>query len=199
MMQRLDKKKLIEDVRKAGYEIQTIDDLMKISKENADLIPIMLDHLASVSDEIDKMFLVRCLGVKGFSQVTKPIIQEFYQATNDGYRWAIGNTLSIIADRSCSHEMVEIAKNREFGSSRQMIVDGLWKFDDPEIKDVLVSLLDDETVVGHAISGLRMLNDPSVIEDIEPFTSHKMTWIRNEAKAAIKKLSKKKQKDGSAL
>lgn len=196
-METLDKEKLIADVRKAGYEIQTIDDLMKMSKQDSDLIPVVLEHLASVSDEGDKQFLVRCLGVKGYYQASKPLIQEFYQARGRSYRWAIGNTLSIIADKSCSREMVEIAKNREFGMSRQMIVYDLWKFDDPEIKDVLVSLLDDETVVGHAIHALRRLGDPSVIKDLEPFTSYKMTWIRNEAKAAIEKLSKKKQRDGS--
>lgn len=199
MMQHLDEKKLIEDVRKAGYEIQTTDDLMKISKEEAYLVPILLEHLANVSDELDKEFLVRWMGVKGYYQATKPLIQEFYQAKGNSYRWAIGNTLSIIADRSCSHEMVEIAKNRDFGRSRQMIVYDLWKFDDPEIKDVLVSLLNDETVVGHAVHALRRLGDPSVIQYLEPITSHKMTWIRNEAKAAIKKLSKKKPKDGSSL
>ena len=198
-MQSLDKKKLIADVLNAGYEIQTIDDLMKISKQESDLIPILLEHLASVTDEGDKQFLVRCLGVKGYYQATKPLIQEFYQASGGSYRWAIGNTLSIIADKSYSREMVAIAKNRDYGMSRQMIVYDLWKFDDPEIKEVLVSLLDDETVVGHAIHALRRLGDPTVIKDIEPFTSHKMTWIRNEAKVAVAKLGKQKQRDGSKL
>lgn len=194
-MECLDQEKLIADVRKAGYEIQTIDDLMKMSKENADLIPILLEHLANITDEGDKAFLARCLTVKGFCQATKPLIQEFYQMTKDSPRWAIGNALSIIADKSCSQEMVEIAKNRDFGMSRQMIVYDLWKFDDSEIKDVLVSLLNDETVVGHAVHALRRLGDPSVIPYLEAITSHKMTWIRNEAKAAIERLNKIKAKD----
>lgn len=196
-MEYLNEEKLIADVRKAGYEIQSINDLMKISKENADLIPALLEHLASVTDAGDKQFLVRCLTVKGFYQATKPLIQEFYQAsgTKGSLRWAIGNALSTIADKSCSREMVEIAKNRDFGMSRQMIVYDLWKFDDPEIKDVLVSLLDDETVVGHAVHALRRLGDPSVIPYLEPITSHKMTWIRNKAKAAIERLDKIKAKN----
>ena len=57
-------------------------------------------------------------------------------------------------------------------------------------KKILISLLDDDDVDGHAIAALSKFKDIELIKYIEPFLNHKMTWKRNEAKKAIKKLEK---------
>ena len=189
-MKRLDKDKLIREVREKGIEITNINDLMKINKKYRDLVPIILKHLNEVTDESDKEFLVRCLGVKGFDEAAKPLIDEFYKSNNVSYKWAIGNSLSIISSSEALPELIKIVQEKEHGIARQMIVDGLGAYKTEEVKSVLVNLLKDDEVVGHAISGIAKTGDKSLIKYIEPFTNHKISWIRNEARKAIKKLEK---------
>lgn len=189
-MKDLDKGRLLREVREQGVEIDSINDLMKIDAKYKDLVPILLKYLQEFDDETDKEFIVRCLGVKGFKMASKPLIQEFYRSDNSLYKWAIGNTLSIIQDENSLPDLLRIVQEKQHGIARQMIVDGLGCFKSEAVKDVLIKLLDDDDVVGHAISAIRKMNEPDLIKHIEPFTDHKVTWIRNEAKKAIKKLQK---------
>jgi hypothetical protein len=186
----LDKNELIADVEELGYEIITIDDLMKIDKDNHDIIPIIQKHLSKVTDEGDKQLLVRCLGLRGFTDVSNTLINEFNTASSEGYKWVIGNSLSIIQDKSAVEDMVGIASNKEHGYTRQMVVVVLGKLKVKQAIPLLIELLKDEDVSGHSLMALSYFNDPSLIQYIEPLTTHKVTWIRNEAKKAIKKLEK---------
>ncbi|MBN2394562.1 MAG: HEAT repeat domain-containing protein, partial [Anaerolineae bacterium] len=56
---------------------------------------------------------------------------------------------------------------------------------------VLIELLDDEEVAGHALMALCKLAPPEARSAIERFTDHPRTWIRNEAKRALAKIDKK--------
>jgi HEAT repeat protein len=190
-MDKIDKEQLLREIREKGVEISNINDLICINKKHKDLIPILLEYLNKITDESDKQYIVRCLGVKGFTEVTKPLIDEFFKSYNISYKWAIGNTLNIIFDKQYLPELLKIVLDKNHGISRQMIVYGLGRFKNEQVKSVLVNLLQDQDVVGHAIHALSQLGDPSVLNDIEPFTNYKIPWIRNEAKKAIKKLSKK--------
>jgi hypothetical protein len=189
-MKSLDKEKLIKEVRNKGIEIDNIVELKKINLKYRDLVPILLEHLVKVDDENDKEFLVRCLGVKGFVEASKTLIAEFYKSNNLTFKWAIGNTLSIIQDESVVNELIKIAKEKEHGIARQMIIDGLGSYKDENVKTALIELLNDEEVMGHAISGLSRMGDKSLIKYIEPFLNFKVKWIRKEAEKAIKKLNK---------
>ena len=189
-MIRLDKEKLIEEVREKGVEIANINDLMKINMRYRDLVPILLKHLNEVTDESDKEFIVRCLGVKGFVEAAKPLISEFYKSNNVTYKWAIGNSLSIISDIESLPELIKIAQEKEHGIARQVIVDSLGVYKSDDVKPVLISLLNDDEVVGHAISGISKTGEKALIKHIEPFLTYKVKWVRNEACKAIKKLEK---------
>ena len=193
-MSELDKDKLIRQVKERGYEIKTIDDLMRMDESNKDLIPVLLEHLAEVTDEVDKEFLVRWLTVKGYTEVTAALIQEFYSAKNPHYKWAIGNALSVIEDKSAYPELLKIVQDPKHGIGRQMIVYGLWKHNCDETKQVLISLLNDEDVLSHAIYALSRMRDPSLIPYLEPFLTYQVTWIRNEAKKGVARLTKLAQK-----
>jgi HEAT repeat protein len=187
-MKKLDKEFLIREVKQSGVEISNINDLMNINMKYQDLVPILLKHLNDIDDENDKQFIVRCLGVKGFVEASKPLINEFYQSDNMSYKWAIGNSLSIISDTDSVSELIKIAMDKRHGISRQMIVYGFDKFRNDETKTALISLLNDEDVVGHAIHSLSKFKDKTLIKYLEPFLTYKVTWVRNEAKKAVKGL-----------
>lgn len=51
----------------------------------------------------------------------------------------------------------------------------------------IVQLLNDEYVSGHAVYTLYKMSASEYADQIEPFTTHKTTWIRNIAKKYIQK------------
>jgi hypothetical protein len=66
---------------------------------------------------------------------------------------------------------------------------------------VLVELLEDEQVAGHAVLALRKLAVPETRAAIEPFAEHPRTWVRREARRALEKIDRKiaraRQKGGA--
>jgi len=187
----LDNDELLQEVREMGVEIGSVNDLIKINSEYKDLVPILLRYLQEADDEEDKQFIARCLGVKGFTEASEPLVLEFYKASHDSYKWAIGNTLSIIQDKDMAPVLLRIAREKEHGIARQMIVDGLGIYKKNEdVKNALIELLNDDDVVGHAISAIRKMGDKELVKYVEPFLNHKTTWIRNEAKRTLKRLRK---------
>lgn len=189
-MIKLDKEKILQEIKEKGVEFASISDLLKLNKSYKDLIPVILKHLTQTSNESDKDLLIRSLGVKGFNEATETLIQEFYKAESTPLKWAIGNSLSIILDKSSLPALVKIAQEKEHGIARQMVVVALGKMKEREVIPILIELLKDEDVVGHAIMALGYFKDPEMIQYIEPFTEYNVRWIRSEAKKTIKKINK---------
>ncbi|MFC4323198.1 HEAT repeat domain-containing protein [Litchfieldia salsa] len=186
----LDVEQLIKDVNKQGYNIKTYQDLYKLKSKDKNLIPILLKYLGSVDKVNEKLFFVSCLGVKGFYDATEALLREFLSSNDRSYKWAIGNSLSIILDKSTLNDLIKIVINKEHGTSRQMIIVALGLFKDKKAIPFLLDLLDDEDVKGHVIMALSKFKDPELIPYIKPFVNHNITWVRNEAKKTIDKLEK---------
>lgn len=53
---------------------------------------------------------------------------------------------------------------------------------------MLIGLLDDPDVSGHATDALRKRPTPSAREGLEQMTNYSRAWVRRSAKAALKKL-----------
>lgn len=189
---------LLAEIREKGVRINSINDLIRIDARYRDLVPILLKYLNLFRDEVDKQWIVRCLGAKGFTEATGPLLEEFHRSNNASYKWATGNTLAIIKDRSAWKEMIDIVKDRSHGTARQMIVIALGEMKIPEAKPVLVDLLTDPEVAGHAIIGLAKYGDPSVAAYIAPLRHSSVAWVRKEAEKAIRKLVGGKTEGGKA-
>jgi HEAT repeat protein len=61
----------------------------------------------------------------------------------------------------------------------------------PRVVDVLVELLGDEEVAGHAVIALGKLRAPSARAALEPFLDHHKAWVRQEARKALAALGRK--------
>ena len=191
-----EEKNLLEEIRATGVEIDDIEELMHMDENDKDLVPIVVKYIQRFKETNYRELLVRALGVKGFTEAFDVLLDEFYKAENGkSYKWAIGNTISIIADPNIVSEMIEISLNKEHGTARVMIVRELGRFKDERIKDVLISLLDDEIMKGYALHSLKFLKDESTRKYAERFLDCDIKWIRKEAESMIKKLDKLKLKE----
>lgn len=53
--------------------------------------------------------------------------------------------------------------------------------------DEIAVLLTDEDISGHVISTLYKMGATQYVDQIKPYTTHHITWIRNEAKRYVQK------------
>ena len=83
------KTKIKNGLQQYGYVINNINELLDLSHKERELVPYLLELLDYLSDESDKEFIVRCLGVKGFTEAIPKLLTEFESAKKNYYRWAI--------------------------------------------------------------------------------------------------------------
>jgi len=184
--------KLIRDIKAMGYSLASIEDLtsLNLDLKSKSLVSLLLWGLKSIEDEQDKAFIVKCLCIKGLTQVSETLLNEFENASTDDYKCTIGNSISIISDISILDKLLEIVINKNHGMARQMIVHGLGDYRSKEVRKILLSLLADEEVLEQAIHALGKMNDRSIIPHIEAFTNHSKENIRSEAIKAVEELKK---------
>jgi HEAT repeat protein len=140
--------------------------------------------------------MVSILSVKWAKPVAAPVlIEEFLRAPDHSaasLKWTIGDALSVVADDSVFDNLVIIVQNKQHGKAREMIATALGNMNNPRAIDVLIDLLQDEDVAGHALIALGRLKAGKARHYIEPFLNHSKSWIRKEANRALAKIDKGK-------
>lgn len=188
-MREENKAMIITGLRKRGYSINSINDLMRLSSKERELIPFLIGLLEQFTDENDKEFIVRCLGVKGFQEIIPKLLEEFKTAKGNSYRWAIANSINIIHDMTIEQELITLSENKKYGTGRQMLVLSLGCYKTDSSIKCLRGLLQDEEVRGHALRALGKCGNSEVLPDIEKYCDSDNRWIRKEALNAADKIS----------
>jgi hypothetical protein len=122
-------------------------------------MPILIKWLPLVETYELKEVIAR--GMTGESSAmgegAKVLLNEFRRAPADeaSLKWAIGNALSTLADASLGDDVIELVQDQRHGAARQMLCEALRRTNDPRAPDVLISLISDPDVSGHAIAALR--------------------------------------------
>jgi len=189
---------VLADLGKIGIRARSVDDLKYLSNEHRDAIPILMDYIKKLDNERDKEILVRALSKEGFEGVIPTLLNEFKKNEKDTlYKWAIGNALEAISTKRKKfiEEMQKLVLNKKHGKSRQMIVSALGKSKDEGVVPILIKLLDDEDVVGHALKALTEFRSAKLKHYFESFKDYKVAYIRNIAKKALAQMEKTSKVD----
>lgn len=185
---------VLDDLRDVGFDVVSIGELSgkRLNYERA--IPVLLRWLPRIDDRRVKEDIVRALSVKwARPTAAAPLIEEFRRVEDEtglGLKWAVGSALEVVADDAVFEDLVHLVQHRRHGRAREMIAVALGNMKDPRAVDVLIELLNDDEVAGHALMGLRKLGAKKARPYIEPFLNHPRTWWRNEAKRALQKIDK---------
>jgi HEAT repeat protein len=180
---------IVADLIRAGCGLENIADLFK-SKDYRACIPILVEWLPRVSNPDVKEDIVRALTVRWAKAAAPLLVLEFERASGRSLRWAIGNALSKVADDRVFDGLVRLVRESKYGKSREMVAVALGRMKDPRAVDVLVDLLGDDELAGHAIIGLGKLANYRTRSYLERFLDHPTTWIRKEATKAVKRIDK---------
>jgi post-segregation antitoxin (ccd killing protein) len=187
-------RKLIEDLKQVGINVSSVWDLVNGPTNYSQAEPILIKHLKIAKGSRYKEGIVRALGVKGFNNAVRLLLDEFKNSKDESYKWAVANSLSIIASREVLQELIAIMADRTHGHARQMIADALGRIRDKAAVKVLIESLDDDDVASHAVDALGMIGDPAAIEPIRRLLNHDRAWIRKAAKTALAHIEKRRLK-----
>jgi HEAT repeat protein len=139
-----------------------------------------------------KEWIVRALTVRWARPAAAlPLIEEFHRTDDEYMRWVIGNALETVADSSVAPQLIEIAGDSRYGASRQMVVVALGRVGGPDAMPLLLELLHDDEVAGHALIALGKVGDENARAAIQPFLEDANSWKRREARKALKAIDKR--------
>lgn len=190
---------IVRDLIAVGVPLQNIWDLVSTRKPYPSAIPVLaswLENLEEWSDPEERQGLeeaiVRSLTVREARKVATPLLIRRFRETpyGDGNRWAIGNALSVVADRSHYDEIVKLITDPRYGTARQMIVDSIGKLKEPRVVPVLIDLLRDGDVAAHAAHALGVLRAKEGRDALMQLAVEGSPLEQREAAKALERISR---------
>lgn len=189
---------VLADLAEAGYQIEWVEDLYVKRLNYISAIPILIKWLPLIDNLDVKEAIVRALTVPWAKPIAAPaLLIEYRKLMNEpdlAIKWAIANALEVVADDNSFIEIVKLVQDPRSGSARKMLTLALGNMKNPHAQDVLIDLLEDDQVAGHAIMALGKLHSIKAYATIERFLNHPNTWVRKEAKKALTRIDKSKTK-----
>ena len=181
-----------------GIKVNGVYDLVNSKRSYKEAIPVLVKLLPSVRETRIKEGVVRALAAKEAigEDVTRLMIREFKAIdssappSEQALKWAVANTLSVVARDPALEEVATLARDRQHGKAREMLAVALGNMKDPRAVDVLIELLDDDEIAGHALMALGKLKARAAMPAIERFLDHPKQWFRKEAGRALAKIQK---------
>jgi HEAT repeat protein len=183
------------ELRSLGYPRDSLEGFVTNRLDVREAVPVLLRALPELEDMALKEQVVRGLTTPDTKRVSPEavslLVDEFRKSDDHSLRWAIANALAEMADEGDFDEIASLARDGRYGKSREMLALALGRMKkEPRAVDVLLELLDDDVMAGHAIIGLRKLKAKRAKARIEPFRAHDKSWVRTEAKKAVAALEK---------
>jgi hypothetical protein len=180
---------VLQELSAAGNNVRSLRELRKTGVEYPTAIPILLRWLPRIENEQLKEDLVRTLSVPWAPpEVAAALIKEFQRV---GWQqcaelnWAIANGLAITADDRVFEQLVALVTDKKYGKAREMLTLALGNCQDRRAVDVLIELLADEQVVGHAVMALGKLKSKTARPQVQALLKHQTDWVRGEAAKAL--------------
>jgi len=164
-------------------------------------VPILIRAINELGRPSGLEGVVRALTKKNLNAAVEPLLGLFddYTYTDDeSLLWAVGNAVYTIAPREHLEACLRICGDSGFGMSRQHLIVHLSRFKKSEkVYEILISLLEDETVRGPALEALKRFGDIRAIPAIEGTPVREgddFLYEQHQKKMALKKLNEKKAK-----
>lgn len=152
----------------------------------------ILDIYKKTSLENEKISLLEDLFVIGYDRnaLVELILLVFKSQNRPSNLWEYGDLLYKIGDFNYLHDYLELVKDKSLGSDRQMLLLLLGKSKNKTVIPVLIELLSDNSVCGHALDALSNFSGNEIEESMLKYSKSDITWVRNIAKRYLDKTKK---------
>ncbi len=187
---------LLRDLRGVGYDVGHVSELRTSGERYAEAVPVLVDWLPRITDRGLLDSVVRALSVPWAKPAAVDALVRLFETLPPeegemGLRWTVGNALEVVGDDGHFDDLARLARDRRFGRAREMVV--LWfgkvgKKRRDDAVTLLLELVEDPDVDGHATQALARLGDPRSREALERMAGDDRAWVRSKATAGLKKL-----------
>lgn len=178
-------------VQATGVEVGSISELRELASPA--VVATLIEWLPRVTNIHVKRDIVSALSNEWARPAAAAPLLAAFETTDDdgsqdGLRWSIASALSEVADESVADRIIELVKDRSNGSARQMLALALGNSGDKSAVPVLVALLDEYEIAGHAVMALASLQASEAVPEIEKLRTDDRDWVRNEVRRALVEL-----------
>lgn len=188
---------LLEELAEVGFPVGSVDELTRLGVRYTTAVPVLVHALPNEPDFKTKEWIARALSVPWARPTAIPALLEEFRSlplqdkSAEMARWAIGNAFDALWDDAFFDEFTALATDQRYGIARQMLVLGFGKSREKQrATEVLLTLVDDPDVDGHAVSALAKLGQPASRDALVAASSHSKAWIRKAAVRGLKKLDR---------
>ncbi|HET6585412.1 MAG TPA: hypothetical protein VFG69_18265 [Nannocystaceae bacterium] len=131
---------LLEELRAAGFGVESAWDLVNTSAPYPSALPILVDHLSRPYPGAVREGIARALAVReakfAWDVLTRLYPQEQEERVKDGLAVAI----AAVADDELIGDVIALARDPRHGSSRLLLLSALERSADPRAKATLMEL-----------------------------------------------------------
>lgn len=132
---------LVDELRAAGFQVQSAWDLVNTRGSYPKAVPILLAHLsqpypAAVREGIARALAVPDTKAPGWSVLTRLYIDE----PEDRVRSGLAAAIAAAADDAVLGDVIALARDSRLGSSRLLLLSALERSADPRARAALMEL-----------------------------------------------------------
>jgi len=189
---------LVEALNDAGVSVKSVWDLVNSKEPYPRAIPVLTEYLTHpyplrIREGIARALAVKSAGEAAYAKLVN-VFKSLFDSTDtaqQGFKWALGNAISIVATKNHFDEVVELIRDKHHGATRDMMVLRLPSLDRQRAIDVLIESLADDEIAGHAVMALGRLKSQKARTHLERVLAHHpQPWVQKEAGKALARLGK---------
>jgi len=193
----------MRDLIPYGYWFNDVLNFANSRIRYEDAVPVMVDWLPYLAGSMQRN-VVMALDKPWANAAFDPLLDLFEAGPQHQYdlrMWPggqIGLVLGRLWNDKSYDRLVSLAQNPKYGVSRGGICYGMFKSKRPEIVDVLLGLVDDETVRTDVLYALARIGTERARPCFELYVKSKNEYWRAEARRGLARLDKLAMKSESA-
>jgi phosphoglycolate phosphatase-like HAD superfamily hydrolase len=181
---------ILADLRALGYDFSNLSVFAQAGVRYMDAVPLLIEWLRKATTPAMQQDLARALSNPSAKGTAMPALVEAFRNFTDeaGTRWAVGNSIETAYVDTYFDHVAALALDPQYERARQMVVLALGKSKRPEAVGVLLQLMDDHDISGHAVFALSKRPNPQAREAFEEKLTDDRPWVRKKAALGLRKI-----------
>jgi hypothetical protein len=166
---RVEEEPILADLRRVGWDVESVWDLVNTSAEYREAIPVLVKHLLLAYSDRTREGIARALAVPDAKYAWPTLVAEYRKAPMGMGIIAPGDTkefklgakdglacaLSATATEAMIEELIALAKDRSHGQSRLLLLRALKRSKKPAARNALEELAPDPDLAKEIASWKR--------------------------------------------
>ncbi|QZQ55765.1 HEAT repeat domain-containing protein [Curtobacterium sp. TC1] len=181
---------ILADLRKLGYDFSNLSVFAQSGIRYKDAVPTLIEWLRKARTPMMQRAVAHALTNPSAKGTAVPALIEAFRNFPDeaGTCWAAGDSVESAYVDAYFDDVAALALDPQYGRARQMVALALGKSKRPEAVDVLLQLMDDHEISGHAVFALSKRPNPRARAAFEEKLTDDRPWVRKKAALGLKKI-----------